>query len=108
MQAGWADIVRGLPRLDDAHAFPAWAYRIITRRCAGRIRSNQRQRALAAALAAEPHGQADALNALHWGLPATTLLLLGLIVKLSMNPMLQANRVLRVLHRLELRLDQLG
>jgi hypothetical protein len=48
----------------------------------------------------------DVLSALHWGLPAATLLLLSLIVKLSMNPMMQANRVLRELHRLELRLHQ--
>lgn len=54
VQAGWIDIVRGLPQLDDAHAFPAWAYRIVTRRCAGSIRYNQRSRALASALAAEP------------------------------------------------------
>lgn len=54
VQAGWIDIVRGLPRLDDAHAFPAWAYRIVTRRCAGSIRGNQHRRALANALAAEP------------------------------------------------------
>lgn len=54
VQAGWIDIVRGLPRLDDAHAFPAWAYRIITRRCAGSIRGKQHQRALVSALAAEP------------------------------------------------------
>lgn len=49
----------------------------------------------------------DVLSALHWGLPAATLLLLSLIVKLSLNPMVQANRVLRELHRLELRLHQL-
>ncbi len=49
----------------------------------------------------------DVLSALHWGLPAATLLLLSLIVKLSLNPMMQANRVLRELHRLELRLHQL-
>ena len=27
------DILRGLARLDDVAAFPAWAYRIVTRRC---------------------------------------------------------------------------
>jgi RNA polymerase sigma-70 factor (ECF subfamily) len=70
VQAGWIDIVRGLPRLDDAHAFPAWAYRIVTRRCAGRIRSNQRQRALAAALAAEPQVVAAAPVDDHAGLHA--------------------------------------
>jgi RNA polymerase sigma factor (sigma-70 family) len=77
VQAGWIDIVRGLPRLDDAHAFPAWAYRIVTRRCAGNIRSNQRSRALATALAAEPQlppddapaGGHEGLHAAIRGLP---------------------------------------
>lgn len=32
-QEGWIEILRSLPRLDDVVAFPAWAYRIITRRC---------------------------------------------------------------------------
>ena len=33
VQEGWLEIVRGLQRLDDAAAFPAWALRIVTRRC---------------------------------------------------------------------------
>jgi RNA polymerase sigma factor (sigma-70 family) len=70
VQAGWIDIVRGVPRLDDAHAFPAWVYRIVTRRCAGRIRSNQRQRALAAALAAQPVVETEAPVDDHAGLHA--------------------------------------
>ena len=36
-QEGWVEIVRGLRSLDDARAFPAWAYRIVSRRCARRI-----------------------------------------------------------------------
>lgn len=32
-QEAWIEILRGLARLDDAAAFPAWAYRIVTRRC---------------------------------------------------------------------------
>ena len=54
VQEGWADIVRGLPRLKDASAFPAWAYRIVTRRVADQIRGRQRDRALSANYAAEP------------------------------------------------------
>lgn len=47
--------------------------------------------------------QADnALSALHWGLPATVLLLASLVMKLSLVPALQANRVIRELKRLEL------
>ena len=33
VQEAWMDILRGLARLDDVAAFPAWAYRIVTRRC---------------------------------------------------------------------------
>jgi RNA polymerase sigma factor (sigma-70 family) len=33
VQEAWVDILRGLARLDDVAAFPAWAYRIVTRRC---------------------------------------------------------------------------
>jgi RNA polymerase sigma-70 factor (ECF subfamily) len=54
VQSAWVEILRGLPRLDVVEAFPAWAYRIVTRRCAGAIRGRQQQRALAAAIAAEP------------------------------------------------------
>lgn len=32
-QEAWVEILRGLARLDDVAAFPAWAYRIATRRC---------------------------------------------------------------------------
>jgi RNA polymerase sigma-70 factor (ECF subfamily) len=32
-QEAWVEILRGLARLDDVAAFPAWAYRITTRRC---------------------------------------------------------------------------
>jgi RNA polymerase sigma factor (sigma-70 family) len=33
VQEAWVEILRGLARLDDVAAFPAWAYRIATRRC---------------------------------------------------------------------------
>jgi RNA polymerase sigma-70 factor (ECF subfamily) len=33
VQEAWLEILRGLGRLDDVVAFPAWAYRIVTRRC---------------------------------------------------------------------------
>ncbi|HVY90926.1 MAG TPA: sigma-70 family RNA polymerase sigma factor [Hyphomonadaceae bacterium] len=53
VQESWLEIVRGLPRLDDSAAFPAWAFRIVSRRCAKWIRRMQRQRQLDAQLAAE-------------------------------------------------------
>ena len=53
-QDGWIEIVRGLTRLNDERAFPAWAYQIVTRRCARQVRRLRRDRALAAAVAIEP------------------------------------------------------
>lgn len=53
-QAAWLDIARGLRGLRDEQAFPAWAYRIVTRRCANLIRQRQGQRDLLAEMMAEP------------------------------------------------------
>ena len=53
VQEGWLEIVRGLHRLQDERAFPAWAYRIVSRRCAGQVGSAVRRRQLAAAMAGE-------------------------------------------------------
>jgi len=53
-QESWVEIVRGLGWLRDERAFPAWAYRIVSRRCARRICGLQQDRRLAAAAAAEP------------------------------------------------------
>ncbi len=61
VQAAWVEIVGGLPRLDDADAFPAWAYRIVTRRCARTIGAQVRHRALASAMAAEPQSAPAAM-----------------------------------------------
>lgn len=54
VQEAWADIAKGLHRLDDARLFPAWAYRIVSRRAADLIRRRQRDRRLGDAYAAEP------------------------------------------------------
>jgi RNA polymerase sigma factor (sigma-70 family) len=43
VQESWMDILRALGRLDDAAAFPAWAYRIVTRRCQRRFRRMARE-----------------------------------------------------------------
>jgi RNA polymerase sigma-70 factor (ECF subfamily) len=53
-QTGWGEIVRGLHRLEDERAFPAWAYRIVSRACAKHVGNSVRQRQLHSALAAEP------------------------------------------------------
>ena len=52
-QDGWIEIVRGLGRLRDERAFPAWAYQIVSRRCARRIGRVRRDRDLAAAATVE-------------------------------------------------------
>lgn len=46
----------------------------------------------------------DALTALRWGLPAAVLLLMALIIKLSLWPTLQTNRIIRELKRVELQI----
>lgn len=52
-QDGWIEIVRNLGRLRDEQAFAAWAYQIVSRRCARRIGQRQRGRALVAAVTVE-------------------------------------------------------
>ena len=60
VQEGWLEIVRGLGRLQDERAFPAWAYRIVSRRCARQIGSAARPRRLAAAMEPETREEAAA------------------------------------------------
>ncbi len=55
-QEAWADIAKGLSGLDDVRVFPAWAYRIVSRRAADAIRRRQRDRRLASEYAAENGG----------------------------------------------------
>lgn len=54
VQEAWGEIIKSLRLLDDANAFPAFAYRIVTRRTARHIKRKVQDRALAAALQAEP------------------------------------------------------
>ena len=54
VQDAWIDIVRGLNGLADPAAFPAWAYRIVTRKSARTIAGLQRNRRTVSAFAAEP------------------------------------------------------
>jgi RNA polymerase sigma-70 factor (ECF subfamily) len=53
VQEGWIEIARGLSRLRDERAFPAWAFRIVSRRCARSIASKVRSREVAEALTAQ-------------------------------------------------------
>ncbi len=54
VQAAWLEIARGLGRLEDERAFPAWAYRIVSRRCARAIDASRRHRQVHEAISAEP------------------------------------------------------
>jgi RNA polymerase sigma-70 factor (ECF subfamily) len=68
VQQGWTEIVRGLGSLQDDGAFAAWAYRIVSRRCARAIGDAQQRRRLSSALAAEPEpgtGEAPDFSALR-------------------------------------------
>ena len=47
VQESWAEMLRGFSRLRDDGAFAAWAYRIVSRRCARQIGRIQGQRRLA-------------------------------------------------------------
>ena len=53
-QESWGDIAKSLPGLRDSALFPAWSYRIVTRRAADAIKRLQRERKTNAAYAAEP------------------------------------------------------
>ncbi len=61
LQDAWIDIWKGLRRLDDAVAFPAWAFRIVTRRCQRAFHDADRDRERLADLAdlAEISGESD-------------------------------------------------
>ncbi len=48
----------------------------------------------------------DAVTQLHWGLPSAVMLILAAMIKLSVWPHVHADRVMRALARLELRLAE--
>ncbi len=73
VQDGWADIIKGLPRLEETKVFPAWAYRIVTRRAADHIRRNVRKRRIEAAYAAEPEKVNTAISAIEMSADKTPL-----------------------------------
>ena len=64
-QDAWIEIMRGIGGLDDAEAFPAWAFRIVSRRCARIIRGRQRGRRTQAALAREPDAVVETPERAH-------------------------------------------
>ena len=62
-QEGWIEIARGLHRLAEPRAFPAWAYRIVSRRCAKAVGAARRRRELAEAIQAQPAMEVEASEA---------------------------------------------
>ncbi|WP_202845139.1 sigma-70 family RNA polymerase sigma factor [Luteimonas saliphila] len=54
VQDAWLEILRGLRTLDDVAAFPAWALRIVTRRCQRMFRDAGCERAGLAGFAMDP------------------------------------------------------
>ncbi len=46
VQDTWVAIVKGIRRLQDEAAFPRWAYKILSNRCADWVRERQRERKL--------------------------------------------------------------
>ncbi|MEM7328886.1 MAG: sigma-70 family RNA polymerase sigma factor [Pseudomonadota bacterium] len=54
VQEAWAGICRGWPRLSDPAMFPGWAFGILRRKCADRIRKAQFDRNRTAPLDAAP------------------------------------------------------
>jgi RNA polymerase sigma factor (sigma-70 family) len=54
VQESWLEIVRGLGRLRDVRAFPAWAFRIVSRRCAREVGALVGRRRMEAELQAAP------------------------------------------------------
>ena len=64
-QESWGDIAKALPRLRDSAVFPAWSYRIVTRRAADAIKRLQRERKTNAAYAAEPTNNVSTTDAME-------------------------------------------
>lgn len=86
VQETWGAIVKGIAKLQDAGAFPTWAYRILTSKCSDIIRRKQRQRRVDENLVAEasrpeiprPDEAHDALRAAISKLPEEQRALLSL------------------------------
>lgn len=62
LQEAWIGISRGIGRLVDPAAFPAWAYQIVSNKCRDQVRREQRRRAAVASYGAQQcaaQGSAD-------------------------------------------------
>lgn len=59
VQETWLSAIRGIRRLDDPARFPAWIYRLLSRRAADWIRREQRRRKLRGALEADAEARQE-------------------------------------------------
>ena len=64
-QESWCDIAKALPGLNDVVTFPAWAYRIVTRRAADSVRRSVRERKGMVEFSAEPTVTAQMTTAME-------------------------------------------
>lgn len=94
VQEAWISIFKGLPNLQDSATFPAWAYRIVTRRAADHIRRIQRQRRTSDAFAAEPEPAENTAQAAEIASDTRPLLL-------AMNDLPLAQKTVVTLHYIE-------
>ncbi len=65
VQDAWLEIVRGLSNLKDDLAFQAWAFRIVTRRCARIITKQKNMRGLINRTESEPAPNGEATDQLE-------------------------------------------
>lgn len=101
-QDGWSDIVRGISRLNDSAAFPAWAFRIVTRRAADAIGKAQRRRGLATTLAAKGEARDVGLQEVESGAEAH-------LVRRAMNDLSPDHRaVLSLFYREDLSVAEIA
>jgi RNA polymerase sigma-70 factor (ECF subfamily) len=59
VQSGWGEILRSLPKLREEKAFPAWAFRIVSRACNREIGALVKDRELKSAIDSEPRDEAS-------------------------------------------------
>lgn len=65
MQEAWIGISRGLHRLAEPAAFPAWAYRIVSHKCRDWLRRQRRERQLAELYGSESHESREPAEAAY-------------------------------------------
>ena len=121
LQEGWLAIIKSLPSLNEAGAFPSWAYRIITHKASDWLRKRKRHRLVFTEMADEaatpftpPPPEADTMTAaMHTLSPASRALLsLRYADDLSISEIavilgLPEGTIKSRLHRLRLRLREL-